>query len=115
MLSAGVNGPQRRPLETAVVGDALVITILREFDSGNSHQDWAHGVQVMHPGPFARVRIDLSQCGLLSSTFFAGLIQFHQYYGAQGIPPITLHKPDPRVVRNLKALRLDALFEVVPR
>ena len=104
-----------KPVDTAVTDGILTVTVRKEFDAGNIHQDWAQSVQVMHPGPFTGVVFDLSQCGLVSSTFFAGLIQLHQHYTAQGVPPLTIRHPDPRVARNLKALRLDSLFKIEPR
>ena len=104
-----------RPVDTLVVDDVLRITVRKEFDSGNVHQDWAQSVQVMRPGPYARVVVDCSQCGLLSSTFFAGIMQLQQHYGAQGMPKLVLEKPDPRLVKNMQILRLATYFEIVPR
>lgn len=96
-------------------GDVLIITIRKEFDFGNLHQDWAHGIAVQWPGPFTEVRLDLEHCGLVSSTFFAGLIQLHHFYVTKGAPPLVLVKPDPRMVRNLSMLRLDKMFRIEPR
>ena len=70
--------PQPRAVDTIVLGGILIVTVRKEFDAGNVHQDWAQSVQVMRPGPYPQVIFDLSQCGLVSSTFFAGLIQLHQ-------------------------------------
>lgn len=104
-----------RAVDTAVADGALTITVHREFDSGNVHQDWAQQVQVLHPGPFARIVVDCSGCGLLSSTFFAGIMQLQQHYGAQGCPKLVLDRPDPRIVKNLSILRLASFFDIVPR
>lgn len=104
-----------KPVDTTVSDNVLTVTVRKEFDAGNIHQDWAQSVQVMHPGPFAGVVFDLSQCGLVSSTFFAGLIQLHQHYAALGMPRLVIRHPDQRVSRNLKALRLDVLFKIEPR
>lgn len=104
-----------RAVDTIVVDDVLTVTVRKEFDAGNIHQDWAQSVQIMRPGPYAKVVFDLSLCGLVSSTFFAGLIQLHQHYTGQGVPPLTIHHPDPRVARNLKALRMESLFKIEPR
>ena len=109
------NAPKNRALSTTVEGDVLTISLSKEFDSGNIHQDWAQSIQVMHVGPYAKIIFDLSRCGSLSSTFFAGLFQLHLFYSAKGVPPIVLSKPDSRMVRNLQALRLAELFTVDPR
>jgi anti-anti-sigma regulatory factor len=93
----------------------LVVTIRKEFDFGQLHQDWAQSITVQSPGPYPQVRIDLSRCGMVSSTFFAGLIQLHQVYNAKGTTPLVLVKPDLRLVRNLAMLRFDKLFTIEPR
>jgi anti-anti-sigma regulatory factor len=96
-------------------GDVLTVTIRRAFDFGNLSQDWAHFLAQQWPGPYREVRIDLANCGLVSSTFFAGLIQLHHAYAAKGGQPLLLVRPDPRLVRNLIMLRLDKMFRVEPR
>jgi anti-anti-sigma regulatory factor len=95
--------------------DIMTVVIRKEFDFGNLHQDWAHLLTINHPGPFKEIRIDLTACGLVSSTFFAGLIQIHHVYGGTGTKQVTLVKPDPRMVRNLAMLRLDKLFVIEAR
>jgi hypothetical protein len=105
----------RRAVDIQVDGSAMCVIVQREFDSGNLHQDWAHSVIALHPGPFKQVTVDAGLCGLLSSTFFAGLIHLHQYYVPRGSAPIILRHPDPRVVRNLKTLRLDRALVIEPR
>lgn len=107
-------GPPRA-VDTSVVNDILLITVRKEFDAGNIHQDWAQSVQVMHPGPYTSVVFNLAQCGLVSSTFFAGLIQLHLHYSGLGMAQLVVQHPDSRVIRNLKALRMDSLFNIVPR
>lgn len=102
-------------LAFALADGQLMVTLPRNFDAGNVHQDWAQQVQVLHPGPFSRIVIDCSRCAALSSTFFAGLMQLHHHYRAQGTPPIRLLRPDPRVVRNITILRLHVYFDIVPR
>lgn len=109
-----MNAPLHAVMTNAVDG-VLTILVHKEFDSGNVHQDWAQQVQVMHPGPFTKVVVDCSQCGLLSSTFFAGIMQLRQFYGEQGVPPLVLDRPDPRIVKNLTILRLHAFFTIIPR
>lgn len=94
-------------------GDVLTVAIRREFDVGALSQDWALRLAKQWPGPFREVRIDLGDCGVVGSTFFAGLIQLHHAYpGAGGL---RLVRPDPRLVRNLVMLRLDTMFRVEPR
>lgn len=116
MAESGRAPPSpNRAVDTVVVDGVLTITVRKDFDAGNIHQDWAQSVQIMHPGPYTKVVFDLAQCGLVSSTFFAGLIQLHQHYTGQEVPPPTIHHPDPRVARNLKALRLESLFKIEPR
>lgn len=104
-----------RAYDIAVDGERLVITIRKEFDFGNLHQDWAHAITVQHPGPFAEVVVDLERTGIVSSTFFAGVMQLHNFYGPRGARPLVLLKPDQRVLRTLTMMRLDKLFTVVPR
>lgn len=104
--------PGNSVVQTAVADGVLTLTVSREFDSGNAHQDWAQQIQTLHPGPFTRVAIDCSGCGLLSSTFFAGIMQLKQHYGQT---EIALLKPDPRVVRNLSMLKLAQFFTIVAR
>ena len=112
-----MNGPDPVPRAFDVVrtGETLIVTIRKEFDFGNLHQDWAHAIVVQWPGPYREVHIDLGNCGLVSSTFFAGLIQLHHAYGAKGAQPLLLLKPDPRLVRNLTMLSLDKMFRIDPR
>ncbi len=104
-----------RAYDVAVDGPRLVITIRKEFDFGNLHQDWAHAITIQHPGPFSEVVIDLSRCGIVSSTFFAGLMQLHNRYVPAGTQPLVLVKPDNRVLRTLTMMRLDKLFTIQPR
>lgn len=114
MPEAGSPSPARA-VATSTFNGVLTVLMRKEFDSGNAHQDWAQQVQVMHPGPFSSVMVDCSGCGLLSSTFFAGIMQLQQYYGAQGSPPLVLDRPDPRIIKNLQILRLHLFFDIRPR
>ena len=100
--------------DVSSIGTELTVTIRKEFDLGILAQDWAQALIVSRPGPFKAVRFDLNLVGLVSSTFFAGLVQVYQHYGQQGAA-IVLSKPDARVVKNLKILRLDTLFTIEPR
>ena len=100
---------------TSIPGDSLTVTIRKEFDFGSLHQDWAQSIATQYPGPFKQVRVDLSLCGLVSSTFFAGVVQLHHAFNPTGATPLALIKPDPRLVRNLTMLRLDKLFVIVNR
>lgn len=93
----------------------LTITIRKEFDFGSLHQDWAHAILTLNPGPFQTVRIDMGNCGLVSSTFFAGLMQLHFHYTRIGSRPLHLVKPDPRVVRNLGIMKMQTLFVIDER
>lgn len=104
-----------RAYDVEVDGPRLVITIRKEFDFGNLHQDWAHAITVQHPGPFEEVVVDLSRTGIVSSTFFAGLMQLHNFYHAKGAKPLVLVKPDNRVLRTLTMMRLDKLFTIIAR
>ncbi len=107
--------PQLKPYELRSEHGVLTITIRKEFDFGSLHQDWAHAILTLHPGPYKAVRLDLTQVGLVSSTFFAGLMQLHFHYTERGTPTLTMVQPDPRVVRNLKIMRMDNLFTIEPR
>lgn len=104
-----------RPYDVSMVGTRLVITIRKEFDFGSLHQDWAHAIITLHPGPFATVQIEMSGCGLVSSTFLAGMMQLHFHYTDAGSQPLVISKPDPRVVRNLTIMRINTLFTIEPR
>ena len=114
MSDAGAKSPIRA-IDTTVFDGVLSVTVGKDFDSGNVHQDWAQQVQVLRPGPFGKVVIDCSNCGLLSSTFFAGIMQLHLFYTGQGVPAIVLDRPDPRIVKNLQLLRLHTYFTIIPR
>ena len=107
--------PQIKPYETSVKDGSLTITIRKEFDFGALHQSWAHAIITLHPGPYSIVKLDMSQCGLVSSTFFAGLMQLHFHYNPEGKTPVELYHPDPRALRNLQIMRMDGLFGVEPR
>ncbi len=107
--------PQLKPFEVLSKDKVLTITIRKEFDFGSLHQDWSHSIITMNPGPYEQVNLDMSLCGLVSSTFFAGLMQMHFHYTDSGSQPITLIKPDHRVVRNLVVMHMDSMFVVVPR
>ena len=96
-------------------GGILTIAINKEFDSGNLHQDWAQSIATLHPGPFTSIRIDLSRCGSVSSTFFAGLVELYLVLNPGGTQRVVLLNPDPRLVKNLKVLALDTFFEVENR
>mgnify|MGYP002336241077 CR=1 FL=1 len=100
---------------TVAPGGVLIIKVRKEFDFGSLHQDWAQSIVAQHPGPYREVRLDLSQCGLVSSTFFAGAVQLHHAYNPTGSTPLVLAHPDPRLVRNLAMLRLDKLFVIENR
>lgn len=97
------------------IGGPLIIHIREEFDAGKLHRDWAPNIIARYPGPHPQVRIELSRCGSVSSTFFAGLIQLHHAYNKGGTTPLVLVKPDPRLVRNLAVLHFESLFTIEPR
>jgi len=101
-----------RPFTSKAQNGVLDIVIGREFDFGGLHQDWAVAILSMHPGPFTQVRMDMTLCGRVSSTFYAGLMQLHFAYNASGSNPIVLTKPDPRMVTNLKILHLEPYFVI---
>ena len=107
--------PQLKPFDIMSKDNILTITIRKEFDLGALHQDWSHTIITMNPGPFAQVKLDMTLCGLVSSTFFAGLMQLHFHYSGTGTGPITLIMPDLRVVRNLAVMKMDKLFVIIDR
>lgn len=113
MASQGIS--DSRAFDVSSEGQRLHITVRKEFDFGILSQDWAHSLVVSYPGPYGRVTFDMGLIGLVSSTFFAGLIKVHQHYCPKGATAITLVRPDPRVVRNLHILRLDKMFVIEPR
>ncbi len=101
-----------RPFSSAAKDGQLNIVIEREFDFGSLHQDWAVSILSRHPGPFTKVQMDMTKCGRVSSTFYAGLMQLHFAFNSSGSRPIVLIKPDPRMVANLKILHLDPYFVI---
>jgi hypothetical protein len=103
-----------RPYDVSIHDGVMRITIRKEFDQGHMHQDWAHAIVVQHPGPFRSVQVDCSHSGLLSSTFFAGLIQLFHTFGAQ-CGPIVVERPDPRVERSCVVLHLEGMVRIVSR
>jgi anti-anti-sigma regulatory factor len=110
-----VSSNPLRAVDTVAKDGTLTVIVRKEFDAGNVHQDWAQQIQIMHPGPYTLVTVDCSACGLLSSTFFAGIMQLQSHYGEQGSPPLVLFKPDPRIVKNLTILRLNSFFNIIAR
>lgn len=105
----------RQIVTPEVRGDTLLVVVHKDFDKGMAHQDWVPRLLADFPGPYATLIVDCGQCGLLSSTFFAGLAQLHQDYSARGTARFVLRHPDPRVERNLRILRLHTLYSVEPR
>jgi hypothetical protein len=110
-----MSAPDLKPYDVLSKDGQLTVTIRKEFDFGSLHQDWAHAILTLNPGPFEVVRIDMANCGLVSSTFFAGLMQLHFYYTGTGTRPLHLVKPDPRVVRNLGIMKMQTLFVIEGR
>lgn len=110
-----VQEPLLRAYDVNLSGETLTVVIRKEFDFGSLHQDWAHHIIRQHGGPFTTVAVDMGHVGLVSSTFFAGLMQLHFHYTRSGSQPILLVKPDVRVVRNLKIMRMDTLVTIDPR
>ncbi len=96
-------------------GESLNITINKDFDFGQLHQDWAQSIVTMYPGPYSQVRVDLSHCNRVSSTFFAGLVHLNNTYKSSEGKKVVLVKPDPRLLHNLTMLRLNTLFAIEPR
>ncbi len=107
--------PQLKAFEVAIADGVLTAIIRKEFDFGSLHQDWAHTIITLHPGPYRLVRVDMTHCGLVSSTFFAGLMQLHFHYTPLGSQPLHLLKPDPRVVRNLTVMKMLPIFIIESR
>jgi anti-anti-sigma regulatory factor len=100
-------------IEVSIDAGTLVIIVPRGVDIDKMHAAWAPSVLKQHPGPFAGVRIDLSRCGLLTSSFISQIYQLQQAYAAGG--PVTLVEPDPRFVRVLEAVGIRNLFTIIPR
>ncbi len=101
-----------KAFSTFVAGAVLNIVFGKELDFGSLHQDWAHFILARHAGPFKGVVIDLSKCGRVSSTFYAGIMQLHFSYNASGESPLKLLHPDPRMLTNLKILHLEKYFVI---
>jgi hypothetical protein len=92
-----------RAYDALVHEGVLTVTVRKEFDAADLAQDWARKLAISYPGPFKQVMFNLSHCGLVSSTFFAGLLQLHQHFNSDGAHArIRLLFPDPRIVKNLK-------------
>jgi len=100
---------------SVIEGRVLTIVIRKEFDSAGLNQEWAAGILADFPGPLEEVVIDMSQIGLVSSTFYAGLIQLHAHYTTHGAGRLVLRKPDRRAERNLRVMRMDMFFTIEPR
>ncbi len=106
---------QPRAYDAEVRRDVLIIMVRKEFDFGNLHHDWASRVVREFPGPYKQVVFELGCCGMVSSTFFSGLLRLHQHFVKPPALPIQLVNPDPRVVRNLAVMHLDKVFRIVSR
>lgn len=96
-------------------GAILTIALKKGFGMGNLARDWATSITKRWPGPFKQVRVDLSHCGTLNSTALAGLIQFYHAYTEKGAGPVVLDRPDSRVLRTMRVMCMENLFEVRPR
>ncbi len=101
--------------QLSVDDGVLRIVIHRDFDTGSLHQDWSTTIIQQSVGTYVSVVVDLSKTGLLSSTFFAGLVRLYQYFVVGKGATLVLHHPDPRTIRNLAILKMSDLFTVVPR
>jgi hypothetical protein len=107
-----IQPTQPQAFTTSVQDDILTVTLHRDFDSARLNQDWGQFVVARHPGPFAQVRLDLSSCGRLNSTFIAGLIRLYAAYATKGVERMVLISPDKRLLANLKMLRFEQYFVV---
>ena len=101
--------------DPGLAGVVLTIVVRKEFDSAGLSPEWAAGLLAEFPGPVAEVVIDMSQIGLVSSTFYAGIIQLHAHYTTHGAGRLVLRKPDRRAERNLRVMRMDQFFTIEPR
>jgi anti-anti-sigma regulatory factor len=96
-------------------GRVLTIAVRKEFDAAGLSAGWAPELLAAHPGPVEEVVIDMSQIGLVSSTFFAGIMHLHAHYSTHGAGRLVVRRPDPRAERNLRVMRLDQFFTIEPR
>ncbi len=103
----------QQDIDVGVQNGELVIVVPRGFDIDKMHAAWAPALLKQFPGPFTGVRIDLSRCGLLTSSFISQIYQLQQAYAQQGM--VTLDQPDPRFVRVLEAVGIRHLFTVSAR
>lgn len=100
-------------IEVSVLDGNLIITVPRGLDLDKSHAAWAPALLKQYPGPFSGVRIDLSRCGLLTSSFISQIYQIQQAFAGAGA--VTLVEPDPRFLRVLEAVGIKQLFTVIAR
>jgi anti-anti-sigma regulatory factor len=100
---------------SVIDGRILTIIIRKEFDAAGLTQGWATDIIRAHPGPVEEVIIDMSQIGLVSSTFFAGIMQLQAHYSTHGAGRLLLRRPDRRAERNLRVMRLDQFFTIESR
>lgn len=100
-------------IDVSVQDGELLIVVPRGVDIDKTHAAWAPALLKQFPGPFRGVRIDLSRCGLLTSSFISQIYQLQQAYAGNG--PVTLDQPDPRFVRVLEAVGIRNLFAVTVR
>lgn len=100
-------------IDVSVQDGELVIVVPRGVDLEKTHAAWAPALLKQFPGPFRSVRIDLSRCGLLTSSFISQIYQLQQGYSPTA--PVTLDQPDPRFVRVLDAVGISNLFAVITR
>jgi anti-anti-sigma regulatory factor len=114
-------GSHPHPFDLAVSGAAvpggrvLTVTVRKEFELSNLNQGWAAAIIAQAPNQVDQVVIDMAAIGLVSSTFFAGLLHLHEHYTTRGAATLVLRKPDRRIERNLRVMRLDQLFAIESR
>ena len=99
-----------QPHVVEIVDQVLHITIDYNRHFYALQHDWAQSIIDTNPGPFRQVRIDMSKCLLVDSSFYAGLMQLHFAYNGDGYHALVLEGPSERLIANLKTLHLFPYF-----
>jgi anti-anti-sigma regulatory factor len=94
-------------------GDTLLITEIPTLTSGTSRafKEYAHGS--LRP-EHKFVEVDLSRARTVDSEGLGALISVHKAICERG-GRVRLHQPDPLIAGLFTVLKLDHMFDIIPR
>jgi anti-anti-sigma regulatory factor len=106
------NPHQQRTVDVEIQDGRLLLTPGRDFDENAQHVDWAQQIIRSSPGPFSAVIIDLGNRPMISSTFFAGMLQLIDHYQSDTLQRLELHGVSSRIVRTIEMMNMSDAFSI---